>query len=267
MQREDRNLIVMFRAFYQLNIASDLSSSCLAIFMGILYRANELGFPDDLRITNSELCAHASLQHSAFNKCRKTLTDYRCNNQWLIKYSQGTTHRCGTYKINYELLQIIPFNGTKGNKRVTKPDIKGNKRVTKPSTIPIQYNTIQDNISLSAHKVNLVTKSDDLEISNAEQSEQEYLKELEEEKKQWFTTGKKLIEGIYPNYFINSLGGPLNTQKNEFISSIGMWSIGYPDMVRDVLNNVAGRLKKPENLLQFAYEDIQKKRGITNGTK
>ena len=280
MSYQQHNLISLFRSFYQLNISSDLSTSCIALFMAILYRANELGFPDNVRITNSELSSHTGLVLQSIDNCRKTLCQYqyegRENNNWLIRYKTGTTHRCGTYYINYDLLdfnQTVGLNLDKSQGKVKTNDSKPlqqpitdkptetlNKTLhedysncfIKPNNIHILDHNIEENIiSLSQEDI---TK---LESDNIDNSQKE-------SERANFAKGKKLIEEQYPNYFINNMGGILSLEQRSHIITIG----SFPeDKVRPILTDKAGKAKQPINMVIWTVEELCKNSNNGNGHK
>jgi hypothetical protein len=124
------NLIYLFRGFYHLRIASDLSCQSISLFHAILYRINELSFPDRVKITNGELCESAGICKNTLMKCRRTLQEYRYDGQWLIQYQEGTTHQCGFYSINYTLLTFSFSDALIVNQKGTNSQPKGNRKST-----------------------------------------------------------------------------------------------------------------------------------------
>jgi hypothetical protein len=74
-----------------------------------------------------------------------------------------------------------------------------------------------------------------------------------------FDIGKRLVEELYPFYFTNNQGGLMNSEKRRMLITIGFaWNIYDPDITKNVMAEIAGKLEKPSNLLAWASERLDK---------
>jgi hypothetical protein len=153
------NLIYLFRGFYHLRIASDLSCQSISLFHAILYRTNELGFPERVKITNGELCESSGICKNTLMKCRRTLQEYRYDGQWLLKYQEGTTHQCGFYSINYDLLTISFYNELIVNQKATNSQPKGNRKSTNGAILVDNLNQNQSHSNTILDHTNQTIKN------------------------------------------------------------------------------------------------------------
>ncbi len=131
------NLISIFRNFYKSGIATNLTTSELGLFHALLYKANELRYRPKIEISNTELQSLSGLNASALCHTRQKLSAFRFENdqnQWLVKYSAGTTKRCGSYEINWKLLMdIVELEQQSDNTQTTAKQYLDNTQTT---TIP-----------------------------------------------------------------------------------------------------------------------------------
>jgi hypothetical protein len=106
----EQNLIHLFRGYYKLGIQNFIGTSAHAIFTGLLFKLNELGFPDSVKTSSREMLSLSGIiDVRTLRNARNKLTQYRHqeNNpdSWLIKYIEGNIKEYGTYYINYVILQ------------------------------------------------------------------------------------------------------------------------------------------------------------------
>jgi hypothetical protein len=132
-----RNLIDLFRNYYKLGIHHFVGNSGNAIMMGLLYKFNEMGFPDELRISNHEICALSALDIRTFRNTRDILNNYlhidNDPDSWIFKSNENNRREYGTYHFNYVFLLEIYSNNTANlqqtcNKIVTNLQQGSNKK-------------------------------------------------------------------------------------------------------------------------------------------
>lgn len=101
-------MINLFRGYYLSGISSELSANASCIFQALLYKANELRYPQSFTLSNMELCGLASsLSYNAMWQARELLAEYKRNGEAIIKIAKGDSkkNKSATYEINYDLIQ------------------------------------------------------------------------------------------------------------------------------------------------------------------
>ena len=109
MTTADRNLITLFRGYYRIGVHHYIGISGHAMFTGLLYKFNELNFPESLKISVSEMLSLSGISDvRTFRNARKKLTNYLHNEDdpesWIVKYTEGNIKEYGSYEINYVIL-------------------------------------------------------------------------------------------------------------------------------------------------------------------
>ena len=282
-----RNIIDLFRNYYRLDIHQFIGNSAHAIVTGLLYKFNERGFPDELKISTKEMFSLSAISDiRTLRNARNLLTSYRHeeNNakSWIIQYQENDIKEYGTYKINYVYLLEYYCNFTEKLHSNYNNDVKLQESYSKknglsskiaPDLLPksaknallsntILDHTIKDSLSVS----NIYSKEDqdsDYEIKKESESDGE---PSEEEKQEYYNEGKSLIESVYPMYFVNQQGGLLNEAKRDLIIGIGVASLLFPEKSKQCIQDVAKYLKQPEYLLEWTLDRIHG-RGPKNGNK
>jgi hypothetical protein len=106
----DQNLIILFRNYHKLSIPSYIGTTANSIFHGLLYKFNEMGFPESLKISNKELLHLSGIADiRTFRHARQKLLNYLHNESdtesYLIKMFANNTKEYSIYSINYVILQ------------------------------------------------------------------------------------------------------------------------------------------------------------------
>lgn len=113
----ERNLITLYRTYYRLGIPNFIGTSSHAIFTGLLYKFNELGFPETIKISIREMLSLSGIDIRTFRQARKALCEYLHDaddpSSWIVKYTENEIKEYGTYTINYAFLLINYNNETK----------------------------------------------------------------------------------------------------------------------------------------------------------
>jgi len=269
------NLITMFRSYYKLAIPNFIDTSSHALFTGLLYKFNELGFPPSLKISINELLSLSGISDPrTFRRARKTLSEYLHDennpDSWIMKYQGNAVKGYGIYQINYVMLQETYSKVTvdlqedyNENGKVTgelqECSSKNGRLLSKNDDLPdknallsntIQYNTRKEDIS-SCTSTNITYKEEDVDkIENEEKKEKDANAIKEEEE---FQKTKIAIQTICPTFRIaNAVMGnavreisqyPEDKKKNVFQKAAlkGL-------KVGDVLTYLKNGLEKYEEL-------------------
>lgn len=159
MTTTDRNLITLFRGYYRIGIHHYIGTSGHAMFTGLLYKFNELNFPDSVKISVNEMLSLSGITDvRTFRNARNKLTNYLHTKDdpesWVVKYTEGEIKEYGSYELNYVILLEYYCNITvelqesysKKSRLTTKidpyVDPKSAKNALPSNTI--QEDTIQD---------------------------------------------------------------------------------------------------------------------------
>lgn len=109
-KRNEYNLIELFRNYYKSGIPNFIGTTANSIFLGLLYKFNEMGFPESLKISNREML-HLSgiVDIRTFRNARTILANYLHNDSqpesYLIKVEINDIREYTIYYINYVTLQ------------------------------------------------------------------------------------------------------------------------------------------------------------------
>lgn len=269
-------LISVDNAIDDLNIYDRLGCNQHAFLHALLRIFNQLKWIEQAPIANITIEHKSGIPPRTFHRVRQSLLDFKIEadnaESWIVRYIPSSDQKAGMYKINYEYLKtyMTPTPDLHDTYTNATPDLHDTyigiqKMAKNGNDLRIDQNRSEE-IREEALSPTSLTNSDIDDFSEESESELEY-KEPEEDRQEWFNEGKKLIESIYPMYFSNNQGGLMNKIKRELIINIGVYYLGFPDMVKECIENVSKRLKNPENLLQWTWEDIQKKRSNGNGNK
>ena len=79
------------------------------MFTGLLYKFNELNFPDSVKISVSEMLSLSGISDvRTFRNARNKLTNYLHTKDdtesWVVKYTEGDIKEYGDYELNYVIL-------------------------------------------------------------------------------------------------------------------------------------------------------------------
>lgn len=106
-QVREFTLIDVMRGLDKLALYKQLPGTEFHFLIGLIMRANELGFPKRLDLTNGQAmgCGGGECSESVRIRRRK-LAKIRIQNQWLVKFNPGDKWKkqASTYQINYKLL-------------------------------------------------------------------------------------------------------------------------------------------------------------------
>lgn len=152
-----RNLISIFKNYYKLGIHHFIGNSGHAIFTGLLYKFNEMGFPDELKISSQEICTISALDIRTFRSAIKLLVEYRHYDgdpdSWIVKY-EFNVKEYGIYSLNFTfMLQLCSNFATtlpqkNGDAPISKPrKARMSAKNARPSNTILDH-TIQDPFSL-----------------------------------------------------------------------------------------------------------------------
>lgn len=258
-----RNIIDLFRNYYKLDIHHFVGISAHAIMTGLLYKFNELHFPDELKISVKEILSLSGISDiRTLRNARKILTGYlheeENKNSWILKYQENTIKEYGIYMINYVYLLESSCNITvnllesssKKDGLSTKiaPDLlpKSAKNALPSNTIP--DHTIRNDKNISLSPTSLIVIDDPIdEFENKSESEI-----------QNFQKGKKLIEEQYKQFFVNNQSRGLSEEQRNMICTIG----SFPeDNARTVLKEKASNSRSPFNAIKWTAEQLQNGNG------
>lgn len=107
---KDQNLITLFRNYFKLGIPNYIGTTANSIFQGILYKFNEMGFPDSLKISNRELLTLSGISDiRTFRNARRILAQYlhdeNDNESYLVRVEPNDIREYSIYYLNYVILQ------------------------------------------------------------------------------------------------------------------------------------------------------------------
>ncbi len=274
----ERNLITLFKNYYKLGIPNFIGNSAHALFTGLLYKFNEMGFPDSLKISIREVLLLSGIADiRTLRKARDTLTNYLQNesdtDSHIAIYTEGETKDYGNYSINYVILQDnysnIPVKKSKlyEDRQNEKGDLctQPAKNVLHSDTI--LENTIQDYSSSPLNgtdpiKENSKNEKDDNEISAIAEEVAEKRAELSDEV---YAIQKRLIEKFSipdwqkpPSFqFIKSL--VIKHKKDggaEYVKS-KVEQLKFPMEIKDISDKLRAYCEHPE---------IKEKKKVDYGT-
>jgi hypothetical protein len=184
-----KNLISLFKNYYKLGIHHFIGNSGHAIFTGLLYKFNEMGFPENLKISIQEICTLSALDIRTFRNARKLLIEYRHYENdpesWIIDF-ESSVREYGIYTLNYTFL-LQSCNNFVNNVATTLLQKNGDAPISSPrkqrmsakNALPsytILNNTILNETTSPNDVLNLVQES------NPENSAVSELKSVSEEK-------------------------------------------------------------------------------------
>ena len=200
-----RTLTNLWNGYFRAKIFVNLSPSADRLFLGVLNKANEMGFPDTFSMANSEAMANGNIKSepTLYNR-RNELADYTFMNEWLLRYEKGEVDHCGEYEINYDLLlkysQVFLNNANGDSQNLGKNESElpsGSKNLGKNESRPevdsqnlvnneSENGFIQENDSQNLGKNEYINRSDQKRIDKNNRSLQKISfnsKKSEEEKK------------------------------------------------------------------------------------
>ena len=124
---QDKTYINLMRNYYQLGISSELGPLASLLFQAILYKANELHFPETIRISSKELCSLAGdMSYHSMWQARERLSEYKYDSNTLIGIEKGDKRKniLANFKIKYEVLLR-----SDNNDRITIEEPQNNDRI------------------------------------------------------------------------------------------------------------------------------------------
>jgi len=126
--KQSRTYINLIRNFYQFGISSELGPLASLLFQSLLYKANELYFPETIKISSKELCSlSGNMSYHSMWQARDILKKYQFNDSWLIQLSKGekTKNTLAEFRINYAILLR-----SQNNDRIITEEPQNNDRIT-----------------------------------------------------------------------------------------------------------------------------------------
>ena len=219
---------------------------------GLFYKFNELGFPDKIKISNTEMCSLSAFGDTrTLNHARNDLISYLYDDDnpesWLIKYEENTIKEYGIYHFNYSVLLDVYSKSTgelqgvysKPTAKKTELDQRSEaisaKNVSPSNTI--QEDNVQDNKSSSSKDIVVQEEDDEENIS---------------ERYNEFNITKRLIETHYDKTYFLKKG--LMPKKRIMMKDIGE----YPEeSIVSAIEKVGLGLKNPERLIQFVLDELK----------
>jgi len=107
MRKYPFTLIEIMVGVYNLRICNMVKGSDFRFLIGLIMKANELRFPEELSLTNDQamdIGGGKSRQH--VNQLRKSLSEVRVGGEPLLNVTPGDAwaERCAIYRINYDVL-------------------------------------------------------------------------------------------------------------------------------------------------------------------
>lgn len=150
-EQKEYNLINLFRNYHKLSIPSYIGTTANSIFHGLLYKFNEMGFPELLKISNKELLHLSGIADiRTFRHARQKLLNYLHNesdtDSHLIKMFANGANEYSVYSINYVILQENYSNVTRKMQVGDKDRANGSGDLCmQPAKNALLSDTIQDN--------------------------------------------------------------------------------------------------------------------------
>jgi len=98
--------INLLKGYYLMESPSRVGAKANSLFLWLLHKANELGYPKVLSLPNSVVMSGAGLENpSALHTSRKVLLSTFFGHSKLVSYRKPVhSSQCGGYTINYDLL-------------------------------------------------------------------------------------------------------------------------------------------------------------------
>ena len=100
-------IIDIINGIHKLQLYNVLPASQFTFFVGLICKANELGFKEELTLTNSSAMALAGVEsRQSINRLRKALAKFKIDGEKILEFSHGNHFKnvAAKYKINYNLL-------------------------------------------------------------------------------------------------------------------------------------------------------------------
>ena len=100
-------IIEIINGIHKLQLYNALPASQFTFFMGLICKANELGFKETISLTNSAAMALAGVEsRQSINRLRTALSKFKVDGEKLLEFSHGNHSKnvAAKYKINYNLL-------------------------------------------------------------------------------------------------------------------------------------------------------------------
>jgi len=264
MKEESKRVLwKIYKAYYKLGIHYFIGNSGHAIFTGLLYKFNELGYPDELKISIQEMFALSAISdirtlRNARNKLSAYLHEEGNPDSWIAKYHENGIKEYGTYQINFVYLQEFYSNFTEdlqessSNKNKLSPKIEGDL-LSKSAKNVLPSNTIlEKNIQEKEEEVPDRVQSTKI-IHDSEENKEPPPPPVSNLDRESFQIAKKAIEFNFDiNYFTSRKG--LMPAKRQAMVEIGK----YPEnLIKSAIEKKGNGIKNPEYLISNVLEELK----------
>lgn len=254
-----QNLITLFRAYHKLGIPNYVGASANAIFHGLLYKFNEMGFPSTLKISNREMLTLSGIADiRTFRNARNILATYLHNEDdpesYLINFTNNDIKEYSVYRLNYVILQedyskvtgILQEDYSRVPVKMSLPDEDRVKKATDLSNEPTKYVSLSDTIQDNTRQYNTSFPSESFSISTKKEID-DIDDDAEKKENEKFEKIKKAIIRICPNFKFANI--EMGNKIREFCS--------YPEEQINLVIEKAGISgQKPERILGYIQRGL-----------